>query len=837
MSNKSNVVEKVLSPQEKRVIENQGRVVFFHNSNKLRENDRIEKIYDSFKNAKSVVDIDRARYFTESFKETEGEALILRWAKALYHIAEKIEIYIDDHQLIAGRGGKEGKYGLIYPELDGCFLNIFTKQAKTREESPFEIADEDIKIIEEEISPYWEGKTYYEELAKSLPEDLLKLTFEPEDTFTSRFIVNETSSMRSALQWVHDYKKGLEKGYEAIKKDALDQIDALDLSKTEDKNEKLPFLQSIVIVSDAIILWAERHSKKALELAEQERNSQRKNELLELARICAKVPRYPADTFHEAIQSQWFIQLFSRLEQKTGATISNGRMDQYLYPYYKKDLDVGRIKKETIKELLQCMWLSMAQYIDLYVSPAGVKFNEGYAHWEAVTIGGVDDNGEDAVNELTYLFLEDKREFPLNYPDLAARIHKNSPEKYLKEIALTMKEGSGFPKLINDDEVIPVLLSKGADQKSANDYAVSGCTEARMPNLDTYTSPCPYVNLGAAVELTLYNGRLPRCGEELLTIETGKVEEFTEWKEFEKAFLKQEEFLVNKAFEQQAYVNAIREKHFASPLGSSLHELCMKHHKDLHSSKIEEGIDIGYFDLIGFGSATDSLAAIKKNVFDKKYITIEELKHALEVNFEGEEFIRQRLVNSPKYGNDDSYADSIAKEIDLIAAKAAHENQQKTGVFQDLRYVPVTSHIPFGKVTGALPNGRKAGIALSDGSSASQGADSNGPTSILMSNYHTKNPEIHNRASRLLNIKLSPSTVVGEEGTQKIIAFIKSWCELKLWHLQFNIINQETLKQAKANPEDYRSLLVRVAGYSAYFVELTKELQEDIIQRTEHVSF
>lgn len=834
MSNRSDVIDKKLSPQEKRVIENHGKIVFYQDPKQLKDSSRIEKIYNTFKNAKSVVDIERARYFTEAFKESEGEPLILRWAKALYHIAEKIEIYIDPNQLIVGRAGREGKYGLIYPELDGCFLNTFTKQAKVREESPFDITEADIKIIEEEISPYWKGKTYYEELAQSLPEDILKLTFEPEDTFTSRFIVNETSSMRSALQWVHDYKKGIESGFEVIKKDAQERIKELDLSKEENKTEVLPYLQSIEIVSDAIILWADRHSKKAAELAEAESDSKRKRELLEISRICAKVPRYPAETFYEALQSQWLIQLFSRLEQKTGATISNGRMDQYLYPYYKKDVEDGRIHKEEVKELLQCMWLAMAQYVDLYVSPAGVKFNEGYAHWEAVTIGGIDENGKDGVNELTYIFLEDKREFPLNYPDLATRIHKNSPEKYLREIALTIKEGSGFPKLINDEEVIPLLISKGADSKNANDYAVSGCTEARMPNLDTYTSPCPYVNLGAAVELTLYNGRIPRCKEELLTIETGRVEDFTSWQELEAAFLEQEKFLVNKALEQQEYVNAVRAKHFASPLGSSLHKLCMKQCRDIHSTKIEGGIDLGYFDLIGFGSAADSLAAIKKNVFDKKFITIQELKHALEVNFEGEEVIRQRLTNSPKYGNDDGYVDEIAKEIDLVAVTATHENQKNTGIYLDVRYVPVTSHIPFGKVTGALPNGRRAGISLSDGSSASQGADYNGPTSILMSNHHTKNLNLNNRASRLLNIKLSPAIVEGEEGTQKIIAFIKSWCELKLWHLQFNIINQETLKKAKANPEDYRSLLVRVAGYSAYFVELTKELQDDIIRRTQH---
>lgn len=822
----------ILSPQEQRLRQTNGEAF-----NPTQKGSRIQAIYNSFKNARSVVDIQRARYFTESFKETEGQPLVLRWAKALHHIAEHIDVYIDDHQLIVGRGGQEGKYGLIYPELDGCFLKQFIEQAKTRDESPFDFRDEDAKILEDEIYPYWNGKTYYDEFSQSLPDDILKVTYEPKDVFTSRFIVNETSTMRSGLQWVHDYQKGLRQGFQRIKDDAEREIENLQQSGQPLDDAKISFWQAIAIVSDAIIVFAKRHSEKALELAFKEQNPERKAELLEIARICATVPKYPATTFHEALQSQWFIQLFSRLEQKAGATISNGRMDQYLYPYYLHDVRRGTIDKDKAKELLQCLWLNMAQYVDLYVSPAGVKFNEGYAHWEAVTIGGVDREGRDATNELTYIFLEDKREFPLNYPDLAARVHVHSPRRYLEEIALTIKDGSGFPKLINDEDVIPLLVKKGAPIEEARDYAVSGCTEVRMPNVDTYTSPCPNINLGAAVELTLHNGRIPRLGNELLTIETGKAEDFTTWDEFEDAFFKQEAYLLQTAFRQQQYVNRIRPKHFATPLASALNRTCLQAGKDLQEEHIPGGIDLGYFDLIGYGSATDSLAAIKKNVYEKKYFTIAKLQQALAADFVGYETLRQRLINAPKYGNDDDYADAIAKRIDHTAAVAARDNQEKTGIYMDLRYVPVTSHIPFGKVTGALPNGRNAHVALSDGSSASQGADTQGPTSILMSNYRTKSEDIPNRAARLLNIKLSPATVRGDVGTEKLVSFIQSWCALHLWHLQFNIINRATLEAARQHPEDYRSLLVRVAGYSAYFVELTKELQEDIISRTEHADF
>lgn len=818
-------MSKLLSPQEERLEQNKGKVVL---------TGRPGKIYDSFQNSKSVVDVQRARYFTESFEQTEGQALSLRWAKALYNIAAKIEIIIDDNQLIVGRGGKPGKYGIIYPELDGCFLRQFVKQASSRVESPFEIDEEDIRLIEEEIAPYWEGKTYYEDFAHSMPEDVLKITYDPKDLFSSRFILNESSSMRSALQWVHDYKKGINLGFEAIKKEAQDKLDNLDEFDPKDTVDKAEFLQSIIIVSDAIILWARRHGDKAKELAEAETDQTRREELLEISRICYKVPAKPAETFYEALQSQWFIQMFSRLEQKTGATISNGRMDQYLYPYYKRDLENGIINPDKAKELFRCVWLNMAQYQDLFVSPAGVKFHEGYAHWEAVTIGGVDESGYDATNDLTYLLLEDKREFPLNYPDLAARIHAGSPEKFLREVAITIKDGAGFPKLINDEEIVPLLVSKGADFGSANDYAVSGCTEVRMPNLDTFTTPCPFINLAALLELTLYNGRMPKYGDELLTVETGKPEEFATYADFENAFVAQERYLLKQALRQQFVANRTRPKHFASPLGSSLHALCMKECKDLHSEHIEGGLDAGFFDFIGFGTVADSLAAIKKCVYEDKTITWEELLDALHNNFEGDEVIRQRLINAPKYGNDDPYVDSIAKRIDGEAVRFVNQYAKNIGIYMDLRYVSQSVNVPFGTVVGATPNGRFAGTALSDGSSASQGADEHGPTAILLSNYKTKNTNYNNRAARLLNIKLTPGSVAGDVGTKKLVQFIKSWRDLKLWHLQFNIINKETLLDAKAHPENYRSLLVRVAGYSAYFVELSPNLQDDVVNRTAH---
>ncbi|MCH3972223.1 MAG: glycyl radical protein [Oscillospiraceae bacterium] len=817
---------KVLSLQEKRLqeeIKTKKRVY----PQKNRAADLLEKV----KGTKPQIDIERGLYFTESFETTEGQPLILRWAKAMYHYAQHATVYIEDDQLLAGRSGKLGRYGILYPELDGDILGDAIAKLPERATSPFEIAPEDAQTVKTKIQPYWQGKTFHEDLAKAFPDDTLKLTYNPDGS--SRFIVNETASFRSSIQWVHDYEIVLNLGFSGIKKDAEKRLAALDENSAVDTLEKKPFLQAEITICDAIVLWAHRHADLAEKLAQKEMDDQRRRELLTIAQNSRRVPEFPPENFYQAVQSQWYVQMFSRIEQKTGTVISNGRMDQYLYPYYKKDIDSGAITESQAQELLECMWVEMSEFIDLYLSETGGAFNEGYAHWEAVTIGGVDKDGNDAVNDLTYLLLKSKRDFPLNYPDLAARIHTLSPKRYLYEVAKTIKEGSGFPKLINDDEVIPLLLAKGAKPEEAFDYSVSGCSECRMPNRDTYTSPCAYINFAAALEMTLYNGKMLKYGNEVIGLQTGEPETFQTFDDFLQAYLKQQKYFIRHAFVQQHEIIRLRAQHFASPLGSTLHKLCRDSYTDIHQPKIPGGIDLGYFEFIGYGTVIDSLSAVKKIIFEDKKLTIAQLKEALAHNFEGYEEVQKLLKTAPAYGNNDPYADSIGKLLDREAQDFAKKYSAELGVHLDLRLVPFTSHVPFGKVVSATPNGRKAFAPLSDGSSASQGSDKFGPTAVLLSNYATKNQNYTQRASRLLNIKLSPSCVEGDLGTKKLVNFIQTWHDLRLWHIQFNVINTDTLRQAQKHPEDYQNLLVRIAGYSAYFTELSKDLQDDIIARTE----
>ena len=824
-------VAEIKSPHEQRLEDNiAGKEDIYRESHK-----RVFKLLERFDGQKPAIDVERALYFTQSMAETVGQPLVLRWAKALMNVAKNITVMVQDDQLLLGRcGGHDGRYGILYPELDGDFLDIAVRDLPTRPQSPASISPEDAKSVVEQIAPFWKGRTYHEALNKALPAEVHKLTYDDPDGLISRFIVNETSSFRSSIQWVHDYEVVLKRGFNGLKQEMEEKLAALDPASPVDQVDKRPFIEATILVCDAIVLWAKRHADAARKAAEACADPVRKAELIRMAENAEHVPANPARDFYEAVQSQYFTQMFSRLEQKTGTTISNGRMDQYFYPFYKKDMEAGILTDEKTLEYLECMWVGMAEFIDMYISPAGGAFNEGYAHWEAVTIGGQTPDGRDATNDLTYLFLKSKREFPLHYPDLAARIHSRAPERYLWDVAETIKFGSGFPKLCNDEECIPLYVSKGATFEEALDYAVSGCIEIRMPNRDTYTSGGAYTNFASAVEMALYDGKMKKYGDVQLGIQTGDARKFKSWDEFWNAYVQQHMLLLRTTFIQQYIVIQTRAKHFAQPMGSVLHALCRKHCIDLHQPQIPEGLNFGYFEFMGLGTVIDSLAAIKKLVFEDKKLTMDQLIDALEANFEGYEDIQQLLRTAPCYGNDDEYADEIGRELDRMAVSFAAKYGKEMGINNDARYVPFTSHVPFGKVVSATPNGRVAWFPLADGSSPSHGADHNGPTAILLSNHNTKNYGMRARAARLINVKFTPKCVEGDAGTEKLVQFIRTWCDLKLWHIQFNVINADTLKKAQKDPQKYRNLIVRIAGYSAYFVDLTPDLQNDLIARTGH---
>jgi len=781
------------------------------------------------------ISMDRAVLFTESFRATEGEHIDLRWAKAMMHIAQNIALHIGEDELLAGScDGRGGRHGIIFPELEGGFLDRVADTFE-QENKYYELPHEDAQRMRE-IAPYWRGRTLLDKLYEAVPEETRRLVFKDGDYYGQKYIITQTASTRSSLQWVPDYSKVLNRGFADLRREAQEKLDAMDPLDALTMLNEIPFLKAVVMTCDAMILFANRYADLAADMAHREQNDVRRAELERIAATLRHVPEFPARNFYEAVQSHWIFQCFSRLEQRTSSVISNGRLDQLFYPFYKADKEAGLLTDDGALEILECLWIKMANYINISVSPQAKAFYEGHAHWEAVTVGGQTPDGRDATNELTYLILQSKRAVPLNYPDLAARIHASSPERYLMEIAETVKEGSGFPKIFNDEEIIPLYLQKGVPLNVIHDYALSGCSEVRLPNWDTCLTPHPWLNLGAILEMTLNNGRLHCFDNQLLGIETGDARSFKSFDELFSAFRAQLYHILTHAYILVACVERVRAQNLATPLFSLLHDKAMEQCIDLHTNNVKGGCSIGFYDLIGLGTVLDSLAAVKKLVFEEGRLTMQQVCDAVDANFEGYEDIRLLLQHGPKYGNNDAYVDSLGYELEKAAMEYSHAHRTGNDTELDVRYVPVTSHIPLGKVVWATPNGRFARTYLSEGSSASHGADTHGPTAVLLSNAHSKYRGLPERASRLLNIKLSPATIAGREGSRKLVAFLRAFCALKLWHIQFNVINKETLLNAQKNPDIYRNLLVRVAGYSAYFVDLSPELQDEIIARVEHTS-
>ena len=818
---------RVLTPHEARI--ERGEPIRLVANDAQSKRARIQKMLDGFRDRPIRLNVERARLLTESMKATEGQPMVLRWAKALAHILEHHPIHIEDDELLVGSAGPPGRYAVVYAELvgPGRFYTHPHELVQSKPGDPIVITEEDVAVLKQEVLPFWEKNAYHTAIMKALPEETRRL-------MERIFVVTPTASGRSMLAWAHDYGKVIERGIGSIRKEAAERLESLGPFDVAAQVEQRPFLEAVVLVCEAMVGFAHRYAALARAMAHEEPREERRQELLEIAMVCERVPEHPARTFREAVQSQWFVQTVSRLEQAVGGVVGNGRIDQYLYRYYRQDIDEGRLTDDEALMLLESNWVGMARSIDVYAKPGQPSLTDGFAHWEATTIGGLTPDGRDASNELSYLILKSKREFPLNYPDLAARIHARTPNAFLHAVCETIKDGSGFPKLFCDEEIIPLLVAKGGSMEEANDYCVTGCSETKMLNREGIATGCAWINLGAILEMTLRDGRVSCYGDGLVGLRTGDPRTFESFEELWGAFIRQLENVVRHTFIQQYVADTLKSRYIASPMFSMLHDLCMNSCKDIHSGPIEGALYLGFFDAMGFGTVIDSLAAIRSLVFDEGKLTMEALLEALEHDFDGYEAVRQMCLNAPKYGNNDPEVDQIGHDIEARFIQLAREHKTAFGGELDLRYVSVTSHIPLGAVVGATPDGRKAHEPLSESISPSQGRDMKGPTATLASISATKSAQHKERAARLLNMKLSPASLVGEAGTRKLMALVRTACDMKMWHIQFNIINRDTLLAAQRDPEKYRNLLVRVAGYSAYFVDLTPALQSEIIRRTEH---
>ncbi|MCU0594711.1 MAG: glycyl radical protein [Desulfobacterota bacterium] len=800
--------------------------------------DRVFRIYEALRGyGPPRVTLDRAVAFTESFKETEGQPIVLRWAKALKHYAETAPVVIFPDELIVGRPNTWlGRWGIVYPELDGAIMPAGIEMFRKNKGKSGEIVvtEEDGKLITEVLTPYWTGKDYASNFAKALPEDLRFTLFgpDPKNTLLWTCVVVATSTMRHSQNWTPDFNKILTRGVKGIREEAQAKMAAL--SNPHDLVHKKPFLEAVVITCDAMTTWSRRYATLASDLAEKETDPQRKRELQEIAEICDWVPENPARTFREALQAEWWGQMFNRIEQ-TSSAMGQGRFDQYLLPFYRKDLAEGRITEESATELLHCLWLNMAQCVEIKLNPVAAAGTEGFSKFEDVVLGGQTADGMDGSNELTHLILESTRSLPITTPEACVRIHAKTPDRLLHHVAEVIKDGRGFPKLLNDERVIPFYLANGATLKEALNWNVSGCMESRLINRETHVTGNGAVNYGSVVEMTFRNGKLKIHKDIQFGVPTGDPRTWTTFDQVWKAFCAQLDHLARKSLHQQYISMKLKPQYFAAPATSMLHDLAMEHCRDLHShgEHIPSAIDLSCLETIGKATAVDSLAAVKHLIFDTKRLTWDQLLTAMEANWEGHEAIRQMCLNAPKYGNGIEWVDAIGFEIDTFLLEFLRKNPKPGNQCFMLRLIPVTFHVPLGRVTWATPNGRKATEYLSEGVGASHGMDVKGPTVAMTSMARAINLSYREKGADLMNLKFSPANLAGEEGTQRLMQLIRTWCDLKHWHVQFNIVNRETLLAAKKDPEKYRNLIVRVAGYSAYFVDLSPMLQDEIIARTE----
>lgn len=800
--------------------------------------DRVLRMYEAIRAyGPCRVALDRAIAFTESFKETENQPLALRWAKALKHYAETAPVAILEDELIVGRPNAWlGKWGIVYPELDGAVMPAGVDMFRKNKGKPGEVVvtEEDEKIINELLVPYWTGKDYASNFVKSLPEETRFMMYGPDskNLIMMTIVVVGTSMLRHSQNWTPDYNKLLTRGVKGIRAEAQAKLAAL--TDARDTLYKRPFLEAVIITCDAMTIWSQRYAKLATELAAKEKDAQRRKELLQIAQVCEWVPENPARTFREALQSEWWGQMFNRIEV-TSSSMGQGRFDQYLLPFYRKDLAEGLITEESATELFHCLWLNMFQCVEIKLNPVAAAGTEGFSKFEDICLGGQTPDGKDATNELTYLILESTRALQITCPEPCLRIHARTPDRLLHFVAEVIKDGKGFPKILNDERVIPFYLANGATLKEALDWNVSGCMENRLINRETNVTANGGFNYGSVIEMTFRNGKLKVFKDLQFGKQVGDPRNWTTFDDVWKAYCTQLEHCVRHALIQQYVALKMKSQYIAAPQTSMLHDLAMEQCRDLHShgDYFLGAIDHSCLESIGKGTAIDSLAAVKHLIFDTKRLTWDQLLTAMESNWEGHEMVRQLCMNAPKYGNGIDWVDEIGFKNDTFLLELLHKNPKPNGQCFLLRCIPITFHVPMGKVTWATPNGRKAQEYLSEGLGASHGMDVKGPTVSLVSYAKAMNLSYREKGGELMNMKFSPATVAGESGTQRLMQLIRTFCDLKHWHIQFNILNRDTLLAAQKDPEKYRNLIVRIAGYSAYFVDLTPAQQAEIIARTE----
>jgi len=761
--------------------------------------DRIQLLKNQLFENKREVSLQRALLYTESYKETITDTMIIRRAKATAHILDKVEITIRAEELIVGNRAPKPRSGIISPEMDPYWINDELDTLGSRPQDQFFISDEDKKIYREVLYPYWKGNSLKDFINSKLTPEVR----EPVDL--DIFKLNQTDKGQGHI--IPNFKKLLNLGFKQI------------IDETSEKFKKHPdndFYKSALITLRASQTHILRYAALAKVNANMELNKRRKTELLEIARISTKISTERPESFYEACQLLWYLSVILQYESNA-SSLSLGGFDKYMYPFYDNDLKKG-IPDEILREILECLWIKTNDVV-LIRSSNSAKYFAGFPTGYTITLGGLTENGRSAVNKLSYIALDTYQDIRLPQPNLSVRINELIQPAFLKKTAETIRLGTGIPQIFNDEVIIPGFLNRGVSLEEARDYSVVGCVELSLPGKTYGLHDIALFNLMKIMEISLK--------------EDQNNEEIT----FNKVIINIKEKIDKyvKLMVDGCNIVDIGHKQFAPvPLLSSFIDNCLEIGEDITFG----GAKYNFSGVQGIGIAnlSDSLYALKKIVSEEKRISFKEIIKALDCNFQGEEYekLRVRLINKyDKYGNDNDEVDFLSSDILRYYAKAVEKHiTPRGGTFIPGSYT-VSAHIPLGKSVGATPDGRKSGEQLADGGlSPMVGRDMLGPTAVLKSvskldNYLTTN-------GSLLNVKFNPKTLEGDAGIHKLCDFLYAFMKLKIQHVQFNVVSVDTLKSAQANPNDYKSLVIRVAGYSAFFIELSKEIQDDIIRRTEH---
>jgi len=783
-------------------------------------NERIKKLREQTINAKPYVSLERATLLTEFYKkgETERASIPVARALAFKYILENKKICINPGELIVGERGPAPKAAPTYPEICTHTLSDFDI-LNSREKISFKVNQENKRVQKETIIPFWSGRSIRDRIFQEV---------DPEwKTAYKAGIFTEFQEQRAPGHTVID-DKIYRKGFINFKDDIARSIKNLDLFNDPDAYEKREELKAMAIAADAILSFAKRHAEKLRQLVQEEVDPARKAELEHMAGICEKVPAYAPQTFWEALQHYWFVHLGVITELNTWDSFNPGRLDQHLLPFYRRELGNGTLTEEQARELLQAFWIKFNN------QPAppkvGVTAQESntYTDFCLINLGGVKETGEDATNELTFLILDVIEEMRLLQPGSMVQISKKSPDRLLRRAIKIIKTGYGQPSLFNADAIIQEMIRQGKSITDARNGGASGCVETGAFGKESYILT-GYFNLPKVLETTLHNGIDPRTGEQI-GIENGDPGEFKSFEELLDACKKQLKYFVDVKIKGNRIIEKLWAKYLPAPFLSILIDDCIQKGRDYHDGGAR--YNTSYIQGVGLGTITDSLTAIKYHLYDKRNFTSSELLAALESDFVSAESLRKILLNeTPKYGNDDDYADDILRQIFELYFEAVDGRPDTKGGHHRINLLSTTCHVYFGSVLGATPDGRKAGEPVSEGMSPVQGADRLGPTAVLKS---ASKIDHLLTGGTLLNQKFSPQLLADEDGIAKLADLIRAYFKMDGHHIQFNVVSAETLRKAQLEPDKYRDLIVRVAGYSDYFVDLGVDLQNEIIKRTEH---